>query len=300
MIPRAHLDGYPVFDMEVEEERKFNHRECPSGADHRGRLSVLRKAPNLWLVYCYNCGDGNAMSLKCSPHDKESVLQQLVAQYAPEAPIIEDVMVNTTRIKELPKDMFTGSGEKWDVWAHERLWEFNTNASTVIRPPYYWGFSPSMNQLITPIYGTNGEELGYQARQAPGVKPKCITTYYEGNNGKPLFYIGKGKSLFIVEDPISALRINVSCDHHVMALLGTHFGDVATGELIKAVSWYGIENIVIWFDDDNAGKEASFKVFRRVSKLFLSPRTKVETYTYLEPKQVVDLKGHLEAWTSRS
>lgn len=304
MIPREHLDGYPVLEMAVGESRNFDHNQCPAGADHRGRLSVLRKANNLWLVYCYNCGDGNALRVAGSGGEAntewtKNVLDMLTEHLRPDTPIIEDVMVNTTKYGSLPEDVVV-NGEKWDVWAHERLWASHTNVGMVTAPPYNWCFSPSRNQIIMPIYGPDREEWGYQARQAPGIKPKCITTYYQGHNGKPLYYKGVGPWLFIVEDPISAMRINHCCEHHSVALLGTHLNETALVDIIKAVNWYGISNIAVWFDDDAAGKEASHKAYYRLAKMFYPPHCKVRTYTYLEPKQIVDLKGHVEEWTSRS
>lgn len=302
MIPLEHLDPELLFEMEVGQSKSFNHSSCPAGPDHRGRLSVLRKAANLWLVYCYNCGEGNALRMKggagVSTEWTKSVLDMLTEHLAPDEPIIPDEMVGTTRGNSLPVDI-TYNTIEWDSWAHERLWKFHTNAGKVRNAPYGWGFLPSRNQLITPIVGVEGLLYGYQARQAPDTKPKCITTYFEGHKGKPLFYRGASNILFIVEDPLSALRIHLCCGHHALSLLGTHLSDTALVDLLNIIKAHAIERVMIWFDDDTAGKEASHKVFYRLAKLLRDP-VKVSTHTYLEPKQIIDLKGHVDAWTSRS
>lgn len=297
-IPLEHLRDADIEGMKVGDERKLNHSDCPMGVDHKGRLNVLRKSDLMWLVYCYNCGDGNAVFYKALIPNSRSVLATLETHFGKGVHTIEDVMVCETGKNRLPDD-FTREGEKWDVWAHERLWKHFTNASEMTAPPYYWGFSPSRNQLITPLYNEVGEEIGYQARLAPGSKPKCITTYYTGGNGKPLFYNGRLSRLVIVEDPLSAARLNL-LGYSTMALLGTHMGDVATASLIRYLDTNGIPKMYVWLDGDAAGTEASRKVFVRLVSLRLSGKVVLRGSGSAEPKQIDNLGEEMKEWISRS
>ena len=298
MIPRAHLEGYPVRDMKTGEQRNFNHRQCPAGPDHRGRLSVLRKTSNLWLVYCYNCGDGNALFEKGTEVDKTDVLEMLTKHLKPDEEVCPDTMVNVSRTGDLPVDV-TQDATKWDAWAHERLWKHHTNASVVVRPPYCWTFSPSLNQFIIPIITGEDEVLGYQARQHPDRKPKCITTYFQGNNGKPLSYhFPDSHDLFIVEDPLSAVRLHAECHVNVMSLLGTHLGDPTLSALLHFVSRHRIERIFIWLDKDQAGREAASKIYTRLKRLYDPKRVEIQITPLLEPKQIIDLRSKVKEWTS--
>ena len=296
MIPQSDLNALPLVDMAIGEQRKFDHVECPAGVDHKGRLYILRKEARLWLAYCHNCGEGGAVSTNKRGSIWETptnVLKSLEKHYA-EAPLVEDAMTLVSKRAKLPADC-TYITEAWDAWAHERLWSAFTTASIVSQPPYEWAFSPSLNQLITPIMGVDGGVVlqGYQARCSPNRKPKCITTYFEGFKGAPLFYKGKaGAPLFIVEDPLSALRIHNVRSNNVMALLGTHMGDVAMAVLLRVINWYGIGQVVIWMDNDDAGKKASHQVFNRVRQTF-NPHFGVGVLTLPEAKTFndIDLEG---------
>lgn len=282
--------------MAIGESRQFDHRDCPSGVDHRGRLSVLRKDHGLWLVYCYNCGDGNAIFLRDNVVRAEDVLSQLERHFVKVVEVVDDIVLTTKR-NELPPDA-TDNPIEWDAWAHERCWNHNTRPSEMVRAPYFWKFSPARNQIIMPLHNVSGESTGYQARLAPAMKPKCITTYYEGHEGAPLYYrANQSNIVFIVEDPLSAARLHLEADMNVMALLGTHLSDTATVALIHLVNWQAIEDIHIWLDDDAAGKEASHKVYQRIAKLFSgNRRIKVKTHTYIEPKQIQLLREKVKEW----
>ena len=270
MIPQSYLRTLSLGNMAVGEQLKFNHAECPAGVDHRGRLYVLRKEPRLWLAYCHNCGEGGAVSTDSHGGlwaETDTVLKSL-ENYFKGSQEIKDTMTLVSTKLALPADC-TFATIAWDAWAHERLWEHFTNGTQVIAPPYRWSFSPSLNQLITPI-NREGEALcGYQARCSPDRKPKCITTYSPNNKGEPLFYIGKQwPTLFIVEDPLSALRIHQDRDASVMALLGTHLNEVAFVSLLRFVERHGINQIVIWMDDDEAGMKAAHLIFMRVRQQY--------------------------------
>jgi hypothetical protein len=195
------------------------------------------------------------------------VLNSLVKHFQ-DAHEVDDTLTLVTRKHELPADI-SRSPAGWDTWAHERLWRHYTTASAVIEPPYSWVFSPSLNQIITPIIGVDGATKGYQARCAPGRKPKAITTFFEGHKGEPLFYKGAStEPLVIVEDPLSALRLHQDRQINAFALLGTHLSDVALTNLVRVVNWYGLGNVRVWMDADEAGKKAAGLIFERVRRLY--------------------------------
>ncbi|UOF80618.1 DNA directed DNA polymerase [Caudoviricetes sp.] len=122
---------------------------------------------------------------------------------------------------------------KTDLWNNNVLW------------------SDSMQRLIFPVYA-NGILLAWQGRsfhtqnQAVAKIPKW---YGEGNLKDTFHILGKGTSLVLVEDIVSAIKV-AKCGVMAMPL----FGCVVGRERFKRLySLYGdIVKVLIWLDFDKA------------------------------------------------
>jgi len=291
MIPKAHLSHLPLDSMKVGEQQKFNHDECPAGVDTRHRLYVLRKEHNLWLAYCHNCSQGNAFAVGVKPTETSEVMNRLLKFYEGET-VLPEEMTLTRRDIQLPDD-YTTSYHAFPAWVHDRLWSCHTTLDPLVIKPYHWGYSPSRDQLIIPIFTPPGssEVVGFQARLKPGEKPKCITTYHPDHKGEPILYEDDISTvLVLVEDPLSAARIHGELGYSTVALLGTHLNDVALTEILRRTTWKPTNTIVIWMDDDTPGKEASFKIYHRLRGP-VNASVSIFVATHPEAKSIKDLKG---------
>lgn len=293
MIPRSDLLDLPITEIKVGEQGRFNHTNCTAGMDTRGRLYVLHKDNNLWLAYCHNCGETGVLKSGVLMPDMRDIVHQLKDTIYKRDLVADRVVIEqTTAVVQMPDD--ANSGATWDEWAVSRMWQHHTTREIALGMPYAWSFSPSRNQIITPITNRFDCWIGYQARNAPGMTPKSITIYAEGQKGQPLFYNyarpdGR-RILVIVEDPLSAMRIHNECSVYSCALLGTHLSDVAIQELLRLVDEHEIERILIWMDADSAGSSARLKIYKQLVNLFNPAKVSIGWVGGTEAKQLKDLK----------
>lgn len=87
--------------------------------------------------------------------------------------------------------------------------------------------------------------------------------------------LGGGKTIVIVEDPISALKVVQSITYDVVALFGTHLSTI--NKCWLAMNFY---SVYIWLDADKPGKIATMKIRRQLRDVF--PNLKVIYHN--EPK----------------
>lgn len=277
--------------MKVGDEIRRDHKDC---GDTRKRLYVLRKAHNLWLGHCFNCGEGGAYSGAADhPPSTDEVLKNLASLKEGE-PILPDELVVDTLSSNLPLDCNTVT-TTWDKWAIERIWQHHTDTGVVTDYPYLWQFSPSLNQIIVPIhstmYSSHGHK-GYQARLAPGQKPKAITTYFPTHNGHPILYTGVSNTLVIVEDPLSALRVHKDRGDYVVCLLGKHLTELGVSIIRECVALREIDKIVIWLDDDIINVDDPRRICERLQP-YMPHRAMVHVMKHREAKNmdIHELKG---------
>lgn len=287
MIQRETLEALPIGGMKVGEQGNWNHSDCPAGIDTRRRLYIKRKDNRLWVAFCHNCGESGAL--------KSGVLIPTMADLAHQ---LRDVVVikpddpNTSTFEmpgavTLPDD-FTQDPSFLDTWVLRRLWDNHSTVEVAVK--HGWGFSPSRNQMITPIYHKDGNMGGYQARNAPGILPKCITTYAQGHKGYPLFYRRlESNILIIVEDPLSAMRLHEETFVTSVALLGTHLNAHALSQIIHYVKQEDVKHITIWMDADIPGKVAGVKIHKELRSLF-GKDVNILVSAQPEPKLIEHLK----------
>jgi hypothetical protein len=128
-------------------------------------------------------------------------------------------------------------------------------------PEYFMGrHEPTQERLIFPQFW-RGELVGWQARRIdPQDEPKYKNspdfprdrTIYNYDNGN----IG---AAVVVESPASVLRHF----HHVPEIQAT-FGAKVTDEQVRFLHRY--ENVVLWFDNDNAGWKATQDVGNQLAR----------------------------------
>lgn len=143
--------------------------------------------------------------------------------------------------------------------------------------------------IYLPSY-LDGEFRGYQIKQLDR-SPKYLSYVNE-----PLIYYTKQKTehcetLVITEDWLSALATSTVSGIEGLAVATSSFS--ITGAVYKFIDKIRPDLIIIWLDDDIAGRFGARKIDRLLSNLYL---TKI-VYSKKEPKECTleELKGILHA-----
>lgn len=280
------------------EQRRFDHHDCPAGVDTRQRLYILKKTNDLWLGYCHNCGETGVLGTYGHPvpDDIEGLAQRLADALQCEVEELPGPSIDIDNCLNIPSDLstiFTG-------WAQSRMLDHYTTSHMLCSEPYGWRYSPLTDQIYTPIKTAATKTLvGWQARNAPGVMPKCKTHYLKGYEGHPLIYPHHtGAPWVIVEDPLSAVRMHYR-GFNAMALLGTNLNEYALKILLVCLlDGVGPDKtpIYVWLDDDTAGQKAAVKVMARISSL-LNTTHKLVMVKELEPSKNKFLDEAVKRWT---
>lgn len=187
---------------------------------------VVSASRKYWSGYCFRCKTRVVeRKTQLSPNELSKILER-------QEQFTQEVKIPSDSTNDLP--------------LQERLWLYKAG----LYHPEDWErygiqYSPSLKRVVIPVYGTGGELLAVVARSCnPEVRPKYLTSQI----GNPIFRVGKGDTLVVVEDLLSAIRVGkftTSC-----AVLGTHLTD----ELVLTALQYPL--ILLWFDGDPAGREA--------------------------------------------
>jgi len=182
-----------------------------------------------------------------------------------------------------------------DIPAHGLLWFLKAGISTHTAKVYGIGYSEKMDRVVVPVY-TDGELLAVQARALnKGQVPKYLNS--KSPAGDALFQSRSSQRLpdlsqytdvlVLTEDALSAIRVGRVID--AWALLGT---SISTGQVARIIR-HGYNTVVVWLDNDAAGRSGRIKV---VSKLmaaglnvrWISAEHDPKEYTNKEIKEYVE------------
>lgn len=223
---------------------------------------VVSASHKYWSGYCFRCKTRFVeRKTQLSPKELEKILER-------QAQFTQEVKLPIDSTNDLP--------------LQERLWLYRAG----LYHPKDWErfriqYSPSMKRVIIPVYGDGDELRAVVARSCNReVRPKYLTSQI----GNPIFRVGKGDTLVVVEDLLSAIRVGkftTSC-----AALGTHLTD----ELVLVALQYPL--ILLWFDGDPAGREADKHFGNRLRSYgvrVLSIRTQKDPKEYSDEEIVAKL-----------
>jgi hypothetical protein len=272
--------------LEIGEQINVNHLDCPAGDDTRKRLYILRKSDSMWLGFCHNCGESgfyfNKDKWDTASKDLVDELQDLLKS---DKNLEEPCLISSNKLA-LPHDV-TSDWMMWDNWACDRINSAGIPVTHIVEEPYFWRYSPSRRQIITPIYTTTDDPdrlVGYQCRNPNGFKPKCITTYVNGREGYPLIYRHDSIHVVFVEDPLSAVRVHHDLGVTCVALLGSHLSAKALSEVMISLSDIsGLRKFTVWLDNDAAGRSAVGPLAKSLRNFTPSP---VKIVSLEEPKNI--------------
>lgn len=225
-------------DMEVDEQRSYNHSDCPSGADWRGRLSVKR-VDGMYIWHCYNCGDSGYY-----------VSNELQSMRRPEFKVKESS--KKTTYEDLTKNT------KYDTFRLEgQFWLAQYEFDDVLCRKY--GIVEVDGGIVLPTYSNTGMS-GYQVRQYSG-NPKYLSFVSNGYSMiENITLLDEDCPIVLVEDLLSSYKLN-EAGYPALCLLGTKLDAKA----LEVLQHYRHKRILVWLDDDKAGHKAALSLLRELS-----------------------------------
>lgn len=207
------------------------HAKCPECT----KLGKDRDGNNLGVysdgsVYCFACG----YTRNASP----------IQKFREE---IQRAPATTVKPIILPGDITTEIPEKpWEWLKQYSLTESDINKHNIL-------WSPNEQRICFPIFDDQQNLLAWQGRYlGTENKPK----WFSQGDLKKIFHIigvGQRKTLVLVEDLISAIRIG-NCGVHSCCLFGSHISS-DKWKLLRRLSF---QTIIIWLDKDKQLESVKF------------------------------------------
>lgn len=267
-IPREHIHPHiPAVGQQIN----VNHDECPAGRDTRQRL-YIKRTPEAVLAYCHNC-NGHLVERTHNKVRPMALLEKLIREGEATELIQQEV--------KMPDDA-TSLPHEWPPEALAWVYQYNLDDTDILR--HGISYSPSWGRVILPVYD-GGKLIFWQGRRVNETPaPKYISVR---SAHKPLFTVMAlphtpaiiTRTVAIVEDYLSALRIAKSGAADAIALLGTD----GPSDLPSRLSGY--RKILVWLDADHAGRTKAGPLATRLST---TTRCKVGTITFKQPKECTD------------
>jgi hypothetical protein len=212
-------------------------------------LSIIRK-PDGWWYHCFRCGisgfkEDNAMSVEHVEKEIKSLQEHKQYLSVPKITLPADFIQlqdHPNLNKNVPKIAYT--------W----LWQFGIYDEPYKK--YNIGWSDLYQRCIIPIYEysslTERDLVGWIGRDCRNltkeerVKDKVAKYLTRKSNKYDRIYFhapADSDVYVIVEDALSAIKVNMSCDVNAYALLTT---SIPTSLLLKLID----KHIIMWLDTD--------------------------------------------------
>jgi len=228
----------------LNQSRRIRHMEC--SANKSEAMNVTRIG-NGWYYNCFRCGFAGFYPDETAT--AESAAKELDALSA------REVMKSTPQI-DLPSDFVkmreNPSEEGVPYSGYNWLWQYNLDEYDMKK--FNIGWSDDHNRCIIPVYEyLDGRKLiGWVGRDCRNmtkeVRKKTGGAKYiirKQQDYKRIFFHAPSKSdtYVIVEDIISAIKVNKIAGVHVYALLNTYVPPIMMLRLRR-------KRVILWLDND--------------------------------------------------
>ena len=220
---------------------KYNHADCPNGADNRQRL-YIKNVDGAYLWHCHNCGDSGYYRQKETVSRIKSATKTALGLRTT-LPTYEEL---TT---ESDYDKFRIEGQLW-------LGQYGFDKSMCKN----FFIKETEDGIVLPVKNCT-ELVGYQVRRY-NKTPKYLTyskQQYSFIDNYAEAYI---RPLVIVEDLLSSYKLSYA-GYPTLCLLGTKLDPSAH----RIVQKFRKLRVVLWLDDDTAGQVAAKKLFTELSPI---------------------------------
>lgn len=240
LTPQEWDEYLPLAPERDGDQIATNH--CKDGANNA--RFYIKRSGNKLLAFCHHCGKRGIYYL--DDHNLPDLKARWDRLQTP--PEARDGEIY------LPYDI-THDVREWPQQAHVWLLSASITPDEASKD-YGIRYSPFYSRIILPVYHS-GDLVGYQSRKVfdqgdpfpkylSRFKSKDLSYYYLLNRS------GNGTECVVVEDILSAIRINRDTGLAACAVLGNFPSDHCLNWLVSRYS-----KITIWFDDDNAQVKAN-------------------------------------------
>jgi hypothetical protein len=229
-----------------------------SGAEAEA-CGLYRKA-NGWYVHCFRCGHHHMY--KDGMGDPESVRRKL-------ARIKSEPAYESVAIVQLPEDYVPMQSVDSPIPMNAWHWCWNAGLEDEDIQRFELGYSPSYDRVIIPcrtygiltpsgdyvhkLMGWIGREVKYASKEQRKLH-HCVKYLTKKSNAiKHLMFVAPSTStrVVLVEDALSAIRINRATDFMAIALLTTYIPK----KLMMKLQGY---QVTIWLDGDMMAKSIGY------------------------------------------
>lgn len=240
-MAKLNIDLYDVSGMELDEQRKFNHIDCPAGMDTKQRL-YIKRVENGHVFYCHHCSSSGFVLSKYARF-KEATKRRKCAVEEPKA-----LQGKLRKTLQLP-DHCTRDIREWPREARGWVRQYGITREEI--RDYGLLYDIDSRRVVLPWY--SGSDLGlYQLRKifaddagTDGTKPKYITRRRSLAGAHNISGDSSTRVLVLCEDILSAIKLSRVCA--VYPLLGTSLSTEGLTTIMDG-DW---DRIYIWLDDDN-------------------------------------------------
>jgi hypothetical protein len=256
---------------------RLRHKAC-TDKDKDPAMNVNR-GQNGWAWYCHRCGEGGYI------FDSSLSPTQTAAKIAANKEPINKVTEHIT----LPLDFEPIKGDRTCTVPYAALhwlWQYSLTNEEIMK--FNIGWSGRYKRVIIPLYefaymgdeiarklvGWVGREVKYKTKEE---RKKAGVTKYRtrAKKGKRRHFVcpGEQNTVVIVEDCISAMKVNIATGYTTVALLNTSVGT----DLMR---WLRGKKIYLWLDGDMLA--SGVKQVNRMRSLGLAA---YHVYTSKDPKE---------------
>lgn len=234
---------------ELNVEKIYKHRDCPGQSAKLSVKYINRNGVLGWVYHCWSC-EGEPNGLVGFQPDSERIAPSDAVRAA------QDYLAPKQSVKEMPPTRLPPDyTPKLDVESLKYLYKYQLTDEEIKR--YGFGFSPSMDRMIIPVYMYGVLSL-WQARNLRNdSRPKYLNPHTQRDS---VFYLPLpiGKYEFpdvtvLVEAAISVVK--VSRVALTIGLLGSSLQSERRFDLLKHIH---TDTILVWLDPDKNRESIKF------------------------------------------
>jgi len=227
----------------MKHEFKMNGSVCTES--HKDPALVITRDTSGWVWHCHRCHESGFIGDRyVDPESTVNKVKQITeTEELPQAtyivklpddfvPLVEKVSEGGYYVPEVPFE------------AHDWLWQYNINEKEMLK--FGFGWSNKYKMVILPLYSDDGQTFeGWLGRRVlDKMKNKYHIQKSKGNPNRLYFTIkGSGSSVILVEDCLSAIRVNDSLNVTTIALLTTSIDETLINKLRG-------KEVYVWLDAD--------------------------------------------------
>lgn len=209
-----------------------------------GNKLLIEHKDNGYSAWCYRCSDKG-----WHPHPQPSLAERIAKLNAQRA---VDAQAEAKVNPPVPTSF---DPRDWPLPARVWLYKAGFSNESIQRNGFY--FAAGINRVVLPII-VGGRVVYWQAR---GFDPG-LAKYINPPIDKPLARYGDRGPLVVTEDVLSAARVGEVC--RGVSALGTSLSEAAAVNLKQEA---GDGPIIIWLDDDDAGRRGRAKFARSLRQV---------------------------------